>query len=90
MLAALCAMRSVGFPRPAPSLSRCKGRVLDLEARVKNKAPKVFTNGAINAGIDTCHAGLASLMKNFTMLPSLSNWLLAVNEIGESAENAAI
>ena len=28
-------MRSVGFPRPAPSLSRCKGRVLDLEARVK-------------------------------------------------------
>ena len=56
----------------------------------KSKAPKVFTNGAINAGIDTCHAGLASLMKNFTMLPSLSNWLLAVNEIGESAENAAI
>ena len=42
MLAALCAMRSVGFPRPAPSLSRCKGRVLDLEARVKKQSPEGF------------------------------------------------
>lgn len=28
-----------GRPIPSPSLSRGKGRVLDLEARVKNKAP---------------------------------------------------
>ena len=29
----------IGMPIPSPSLSRGKGRVLDLEARVKHKAP---------------------------------------------------
>ena len=51
MLAALCAMRSVGFPRPAPSLSRCKGRVLDLEACVK-KAPAGECRGLLRKVVD--------------------------------------
>ena len=56
MLAALCAMRSVGFPRPAPSLSRCKGRVLDLEARVKKKKPRrLFSVEAVYEYVAGCN-----------------------------------